>query len=153
SSPRLTMRLLRPGHPTTVRQASRSDSAWPPPRSWTTARLGSAIVICASYGRARKSGATRSGRTRPSRTVSPTSGRCLARPARYAAACLADGDPDIPVAASVAKSYCSAATVRIAEECIQMHGGLGFTGEHPAHLYLKRAKADAVALGTPRAHH
>jgi len=44
--------------------------------------LGSAIVICAPYGRARKSGACRSGRTRPSSTGSPTSGRCLARPAR-----------------------------------------------------------------------
>jgi alkylation response protein AidB-like acyl-CoA dehydrogenase len=73
--------------------------------------------------------------------------------ARYAAACLADGDPDTPVAASVAKSYCSAAAVRIAEECIQMHGGIGFTWEHPAHLYLKRAKADALALGSPQAHH
>jgi alkylation response protein AidB-like acyl-CoA dehydrogenase len=72
---------------------------------------------------------------------------------RYAAACLADGDPDTPVAASVAKGYCSVAAVRIAEECIQMHGGIGFTWEHPAHLYLKRAKADALALGSPRAHY
>jgi alkylation response protein AidB-like acyl-CoA dehydrogenase len=33
-----------------------------------------------------------------------------------------------------------------------MHGGIGFTWEHPAHLYLKRAKAASVAFGTPGAH-
>jgi alkylation response protein AidB-like acyl-CoA dehydrogenase len=33
-----------------------------------------------------------------------------------------------------------------------MHGGIGFTWEHPAHLYLKRAKADSVAFGTSDAH-
>jgi alkylation response protein AidB-like acyl-CoA dehydrogenase len=42
--------------------------------------------------------------------------------------------------------------VRAAEECVQMHGGIGFTWEHPAHLYLKRAKADSVALGTAARH-
>ena len=39
-----------------------------------------------------------------------------------------------------------------AQECVQLHGGIGFTWEHPAHLYLKRAKADSVAFGTPDAH-
>jgi alkylation response protein AidB-like acyl-CoA dehydrogenase len=71
---------------------------------------------------------------------------------RYAAACLADGDPDAPVAVALAKSACSDAAVRAAEECVQMHGGIGFTWEHPAHLYLKRAKASAVLFGTPAAH-
>jgi alkylation response protein AidB-like acyl-CoA dehydrogenase len=71
---------------------------------------------------------------------------------RYAAACLADGDPDAPVAVALAKSACSEAAVRAAEECVQMHGGIGFTWEHPAHLYLKRAKASAVLFGTPAAH-
>lgn len=72
--------------------------------------------------------------------------------ARYAAACIADGDPDTPVAVAVAQAHASAVAVRAAEECVQMHGGIGFTWEHPAHLYLKRAKSDAVALGTPDRH-
>jgi alkylation response protein AidB-like acyl-CoA dehydrogenase len=42
--------------------------------------------------------------------------------------------------------------VRAAEECVQLHGGIGFTWEHPAHLYLKRAKASALALGTADQH-
>ena len=70
--------------------------------------------------------------------------------ARYAAACLADADPDTAVAASVATAYTSVAAVRAAEECVQIHGGIGFTLEYPIHLYLERAKADALALGTAR---
>jgi alkylation response protein AidB-like acyl-CoA dehydrogenase len=72
--------------------------------------------------------------------------------ARYAAATLADRDPDAVVAASLAQAYCSPLAVKAAEECVQLHGGLGFTWEHPAHLYLKRAKADAIALGTAAWH-
>ncbi len=71
---------------------------------------------------------------------------------RYAAACLAAGDPDTPVALALAKSACCEAAVTAAQECVQMHGGIGFTWEHPAHLYLKRAKAASVAFGTPGAH-
>ena len=71
---------------------------------------------------------------------------------RYAAACLASGDPDAKVAVAIAKAYCSEAAVHAAQECVQLHGGIGFTWEHPAHLYLKRAKADSVAFGTPDAH-
>ena len=77
----------------------------------------------------------------------------LARAAsRYAAACLADGDPDAPVAVALAKSACCEAAVLAAEEMVQLHGGIGLTWEHPAHLYLKRAKAASVAFGTPGAH-
>jgi alkylation response protein AidB-like acyl-CoA dehydrogenase len=77
----------------------------------------------------------------------------LARAAsRYAAACLADGDQDAPVAVALAKSACCEAAVTAAQECVQLHGGIGFTWEHPAHLYLKRAKAASVAFGTPGAH-
>ncbi|MFC4907139.1 acyl-CoA dehydrogenase family protein [Actinomadura gamaensis] len=72
--------------------------------------------------------------------------------ARHAAACLATGDADLPVAAALAQAHCSGVAVRAAEECVQMHGGIGFTWEHPAHLYLKRAKADAIALGTATHH-
>jgi alkylation response protein AidB-like acyl-CoA dehydrogenase len=71
---------------------------------------------------------------------------------RYAAACLATDDPDAKVAVAIAKAYCSEIAVQAAQECVQMHGGIGFTWEHPAHLYLKRAKADSIAFGTPDAH-
>ena len=71
---------------------------------------------------------------------------------RYAAACLAAGDQDVPVAMALAKSACSDVAVLAAEECVQLHGGIGFTWEHPAHLYLKRAKADSIAFGTADAH-
>jgi alkylation response protein AidB-like acyl-CoA dehydrogenase len=72
--------------------------------------------------------------------------------ARYAAACLADGDPDAPVAIALAKAACGDAAVHAAQECVQMHGGIGFTWEHPAHLLLKRAKSGSLAFGTPDRH-
>lgn len=72
--------------------------------------------------------------------------------ARYAAACVAGGDPDAEIAVAVAQAHCSAVAVKAAEECVQMHGGIGFTWEHPAHLYLKRAKSTAIALGTADRH-
>ncbi len=71
---------------------------------------------------------------------------------RYAAACLASANPDARVAVALAKAYCSQTAVLAAQECVQLHGGIGFTWEHPAHLYLKRAKADSIAFGTPDAH-
>jgi alkylation response protein AidB-like acyl-CoA dehydrogenase len=72
--------------------------------------------------------------------------------ARYAAATAAEDDPDRRVAACVAQAYCSQVAVKAAEECVQLHGGIGMTWEHPAHLYLKRAKADQLAFGTAGAH-
>lgn len=78
-----------------------------------------------------------------------TQGRAAAR---YAVGCLAEGSPDLPVAIAVAQAHCSRLAVRAAEECVQLHGGIGFTWEHPAHLYLARAKADAIAFGTPDRH-
>ncbi|WP_040339516.1 acyl-CoA dehydrogenase family protein [Candidatus Blastococcus massiliensis] len=72
--------------------------------------------------------------------------------ARYAAATAAEGDPDSAVATAVAQSFCSDVAVKAAEEAVQLHGGIGMTWEHPAHLYLKRAKADQIAFGTPGAH-
>jgi alkylation response protein AidB-like acyl-CoA dehydrogenase len=57
------------------------------------------------------------------------------------------GDPDLPVAAAVAKAYCSDAYFDVAAETIQIHGGVGFTWEHDAHLYFKRAKTDQLLFG------
>ena len=71
---------------------------------------------------------------------------------RYAAACLADGDADAPVAVALAKAACGDAAVLAAQECVQLHGGIGFTWEHPAHLYLKRATSSSIAFGTPDWH-
>jgi len=72
--------------------------------------------------------------------------------ARYAAAALAEDDPDLPIATAVAQAYCGDVAVRAAEEALQLHGGIGMTWEHPVHLYLKRAKADQVGLGTSDRH-
>ncbi|MET0318950.1 MAG: acyl-CoA dehydrogenase family protein [Rhodococcus fascians] len=72
--------------------------------------------------------------------------------ARYAADTYANGDADAPTAAAIAASYCSDVAVHAAEECIQLHGGIGMTWEYPAHLYLKRAKSDQIALGTAYQH-
>ncbi|MFE4797917.1 acyl-CoA dehydrogenase family protein [Streptomyces sp. NPDC056708] len=72
--------------------------------------------------------------------------------ARNAADALATGSPDTPLAVAVAQAYCSKVAVHAAEGCIQLHGGIGMTWEHPAHLYLKRAKADSIAYGTAGHH-
>ena len=72
--------------------------------------------------------------------------------ARYAADTCARQDDDAAVGTAVAQAFCSGAAVHAAEECVQLHGGIGMTWEYPAHLYLKRAKADQLAFGTPYRH-
>lgn len=72
--------------------------------------------------------------------------------ARYAADAVARGDEDAAVAAALAQAFCSDVAVHAAEECVQLHGGIGMTWEYPAHLYLKRAKSDQLALGTSYRH-
>lgn len=72
--------------------------------------------------------------------------------ARYAAATLAAHDADAAVAAGVAQAFCGDLAVFAGEEAVQLHGGMGMTWEHPAHLYLKRAKADQIAFGTGGIH-
>jgi len=79
----------------------------------------------------------------------------LARVAALAAAdALAEeSDPaEIATVVAVAASYCSETAVFAAEEMIQLHGGIGMTWEHPARLYLGRAKADELILGAPDQH-
>lgn len=72
--------------------------------------------------------------------------------ARYAADTCARADDDAAAAAAIAQAYCSDIAVHAAEECIQLHGGIGMTWEYPAHLYLKRAKSDQLAFGTGYRH-
>jgi len=73
--------------------------------------------------------------------------------AAYAAGWAVDArSPEVGVLASLAKAYCSEAYYRCAAENIQVHGGIGFTWEHPAHLYFKRATSTQVLLGSPTYH-
>ena len=71
--------------------------------------------------------------------------------ARHAAQALADGADDAPQSISLAAFACADAFVKVAADSIQMHGGIAFTWVHPAHLYLRRARADAQLLGAPAA--
>jgi alkylation response protein AidB-like acyl-CoA dehydrogenase len=72
--------------------------------------------------------------------------------AYYAAWAIQDGTDDPALAASIAQAVCSEAAYRVAADAIQLHGGIGFTWEHPAHLYYKRAVTDAALLGSAAAH-
>ena len=76
-----------------------------------------------------------------------------ARSAAYYAACVAAEErPELAVAASLAKAYCSETYYRCAAESIQIFGGVGFTWEYDPHLYFKRARASESLLGTPAWH-
>ena len=76
-----------------------------------------------------------------------------ARSAAYHAVwAIADGSDDPALSASIAQATCSAALSRIAADTIQVHGGIGFTWEHQAHLYFKRATTDAALLGSAEQH-
>lgn len=72
--------------------------------------------------------------------------------AAYASAAVEENAADLSQAASIAKTYCSEAFYHIAAESIQMHGGIGFTWEHHAHLYFKRAKSSEILFGSPTHH-
>ncbi|MEV5608866.1 acyl-CoA dehydrogenase family protein [Streptomyces sp. NPDC052225] len=72
--------------------------------------------------------------------------------ARNAADALATGSEDTDIAVAVAQAYAAQVAVHAAEEALQLHAGIGMTWEHPIHLYLKRAKADSIALGTAGRH-
>ena len=78
----------------------------------------------------------------------------FARSAAYNAAFAATGDTEKEFieAAHAAKAYCSEAFFHAAAENIQIHGGMGFTWEHPAHLYFKRARSSSILFGDPLEH-
>ncbi|WP_329521405.1 acyl-CoA dehydrogenase family protein [Spirillospora sp. NBC_01491] len=76
-----------------------------------------------------------------------------ARSAVLNAAEAADERPaELPAAAALAKAYCSDAYLHTAGETIQLHGGIGFTWEHDAHLYFKRAQSSRQLFGSPDRH-
>ncbi|MCX6524967.1 MAG: acyl-CoA/acyl-ACP dehydrogenase [Actinobacteria bacterium] len=72
--------------------------------------------------------------------------------AYYAGWCASELNEELPSVASLAKAYCSEAYFHAAAENIQIHGGIGFTWEHPAHLYFKRAKSSELLFGDPTYH-
>jgi len=70
----------------------------------------------------------------------------------YAAAAVAENSAEVPVVAALAKAYASDVYFHVAAENIQIHGGIGFTWEHDAHLYFKRAKSSELLLGDASYH-
>lgn len=69
--------------------------------------------------------------------------------AMWAAAAVDAEDPAAPTAAATAKWFASEAAMRACERAIQVHGGMGFTWEHPLHRCYKRAQWVAWFLATP----
>ena len=71
------------------------------------------------------------------------------RSAVYYAACAVaeENDEELPTVAPLAKAYCSDSYFHCAAECLQIHGGVGFTWEYDVHLYFKRAKSSETLLG------
>ena len=72
--------------------------------------------------------------------------------AYYAAQAAAVEDPEWPALACLAKAAASETYMRMAAECIQLHGGIGFTWDNDTHLWFKRAKSSEVFLGQPNYH-
>jgi alkylation response protein AidB-like acyl-CoA dehydrogenase len=70
----------------------------------------------------------------------------------YAGWAAAQGAEDLPVAAALAKAFCSDTYFRCAADCLQIHGGVGFTWEYEVHLYFKRAKSTEILFGSPAYH-
>jgi alkylation response protein AidB-like acyl-CoA dehydrogenase len=82
--------------------------------------------------------------------VAVTQARAVARSAANGLVNASGTEAELAVA--LAKAACSDTALKAAQEMIQLHGGIGFTWEHPAHLFLKRAKADSIGFGTADAH-
>ena len=70
----------------------------------------------------------------------------------YAAEAVAEGSQEVPVVAALLKAYASDTYFHVAAENIQIHGGIGFTWEHDAHLYFKRATSSGLLLGDASYH-
>jgi acyl-CoA dehydrogenase len=67
----------------------------------------------------------------------------------YAAWALSNGNDEVPVAAVTTRVAACDAFTLASEELIQMHGGVGYTWEYDCHLFYRRARALASAIGTP----
>ena len=82
--------------------------------------------------------------------VAVSQARAVARAAADRLSQQNEAETELTVA--LAKAACSDTALKAAQEMVQLHGGIGFTWEHPAHLFLKRAKADSIGFGTADAH-
>ncbi|MEU6710147.1 acyl-CoA dehydrogenase family protein [Nonomuraea sp. NPDC046802] len=71
---------------------------------------------------------------------------------RYAAWAADESPGELPEAAALAQAYVGRACFEVARDHLLLFGGIGYTWEHDAHLFYKRAKADEVLLGPPRIH-
>ena len=69
---------------------------------------------------------------------------------RYAAAVLEEDPRNAELAVAVASAVCGDGALRAAHEAVQLHGGMGFTWEHPAHYYLRRVLGDEGLFGPSR---
>jgi alkylation response protein AidB-like acyl-CoA dehydrogenase len=69
-----------------------------------------------------------------------------------AADAVADERPTASEIVSIAKAYVGDASTQLAQQCLQVHGGIGFTWEHDLHFYLRRLAADRVLYGDPEWH-
>src|SRR5690606_37313007 len=67
---------------------------------------------------------------------------------RHAASALAADSEDLPLAAALAQAFVSEVAVKVTEEAVQLHGGIGFTWEHPVHQDLKRPQSPSLRLGS-----
>ena len=111
--------------------------------------------VGASTRRCACSSAVRSVRSRRSSTSAPT---CCSRSSRASRPRTTRRGPPPRTTTSCrwsprsSKAYCSEAYFHATAENIQIHGGIGFTWEHPAHLYFKRAKSSEIFLGDPTYH-
>jgi alkylation response protein AidB-like acyl-CoA dehydrogenase len=71
---------------------------------------------------------------------------------RFAAWAADESPGELPSAAALAQAYVGRACFEVARDHLLLHGGIGYTWEHDAHLFYKRAKSDEVLLGPPRIH-
>jgi alkylation response protein AidB-like acyl-CoA dehydrogenase len=70
----------------------------------------------------------------------------------YAALAVGDGYADAPAAVATAGAFVRDAFSRLCGECLQIHGGVGFTWDHDVHLFLRRAKVDQALYGSAAWH-
>ncbi|WP_433504039.1 acyl-CoA dehydrogenase family protein [Pseudonocardia halophobica] len=68
---------------------------------------------------------------------------------RYAAWAADEASDEVPLAAALVATFFGPAYFKAAEACVQYHGGIGYTWEHDAHLYYKRAKSTELLFGAP----
>ncbi|MER5754557.1 acyl-CoA dehydrogenase family protein [Streptomyces sp. NPDC002088] len=84
--------------------------------------------------------------------ASVAAGESAREPASSPAEEPAEEPAELPAAAALAAAYCAGTYTHAAKQNIQIHGGIGYTWEHDAHLHLRRAKTSEQLLGAPAAH-